>query len=223
MSTGRSTAIKYFRSTSGKSLRRNEQIRISPIRLIDENDEQVGVVELVDAKARALQAGLDLVEVSPKTRPPVCRIMDYGKWKYAQQKKERKGRAKHHDVELKEIRIRTPKIGDHDLGIKIQHAHQFLTRGDRVQFSLRYRGRELAHIEEGYKVFDRIKEALDELMKVEQDYRREGRRITMLLVPAPHKVEAKKKAEAEAKAAGSPATPAAEAPPTASAEAPPAS
>ncbi|MCE5325841.1 MAG: translation initiation factor IF-3 [Planctomycetaceae bacterium] len=168
---------------TGKSLRKNEQIRISPIRLIDENDAQVGIVELGDAKDRARQAGLDLVEVAPGSRPPVCRIMDYGKWKYAQQKKERKGRSKRHEVELKEIRIRTPKIGDHDLLIKTQHARDFLSRGDRVQFTLRFRGRELAHIDEGYKVFTQIKTNLADVAKIEQDFHREGRRITMLMVP----------------------------------------
>lgn len=126
---------------------------------------------------------MDLVEVSPRANPPVCRIMDYGKWMYANAKKDRKTKAKRHETELKQIRIRTPKIGDHDLEIKIHHAEKFIERGDRVQFSLRFRGRELAHIEEGQKVFQKIKESLAEITKVEQDFRREGRRITMLLVP----------------------------------------
>ena len=109
--------------------------------------------------------------------------MDYGKWKYAQSKKQRKSRAHRHEVELKEIRIKTPKIDVHDLMIKVQHARDFLERGDRVQFTLRFRGRELAHIDEGQKVFERIKTALEDLSKVDQDSRREGRRITMTLAP----------------------------------------
>jgi len=131
--------------------------------------------------ARAQAAGLDLVEVAPMSKPPVCRIMDYGKWKYAQRKKEQKAKAHRHETELKEIRIKTPKIGGHDLQIKVTHAREFLQRGDRVQFTLKFRGRELAHIDEGQKVFQAIKAELADCGKVEQDYRREGKRITMLL------------------------------------------
>ena len=117
--------------------------------------------------------------------------MDYGKWKYAQRKKEQKSKAHRHDTELKEIRIRTPKIGEHDLGIKVKRARGFLERGDRVQFTLRFRGRELAHIDEGQKVFRNIQESLADISKVDQNYRREGRRITMTLAPAAKKPEAK--------------------------------
>jgi len=131
----------------------------------------------------AREAGMDLVEVAPQSQPPVCRIMDYGKWKYAQRKKERKSKVHRHEAELKEVRIRTPKIGDHDLMIKVSHARDFLERGDRVQFSLRFRGRELAHIDEGQQIFKKIQENLADIAKVEQNFRREGRRITMLLAP----------------------------------------
>lgn len=109
--------------------------------------------------------------------------MDFGKFKYDQKKKEQKAKTKRHETELKEIRIKTPKIGDHDLGIKIRNAEEFLTRGDRVQFSLRFRGRELAHIDEGRNVFEKIKKALAEIAKVDQHYRFEGRRLTMTLAP----------------------------------------
>jgi translation initiation factor IF-3 len=153
------------------------------VRLIDESNQQVGIVEIHEALARARQSGLDLVEVAPQSSPPVCRIMDYGKWKYAQRKREQRSRAKRHESTLKEIRIRTPKIGEHDLEIKLAHAREFLQRGDHVQFTLRFRGRELAHVEEGRKIFNRIIEELAELAKVEQHYRREGRRITMKLTP----------------------------------------
>jgi translation initiation factor IF-3 len=151
--------------------------------LIDENDEQIGIVEVKEAQSRAREAGLDLVEVAPNARPPVCRIMDYGKWKYAQNKKDRKARAQRHEQELKGIRIKTPKIGEHDLGIKIQHARDFLSRGDRVQFELRFRGRELAHVDEGQRIFERIKQELAEVAQVDRDYRFEGRRLTMMLAP----------------------------------------
>jgi translation initiation factor IF-3 len=159
------------------------------VRLIDENNEQVGIVETKDALSRARDAGLDLVEVAPNSRPPVCRILDFGKWKYAQRKKEQKSKAKRHETELKQIRIRTPKIGEHDLGIKVGHARDFLERGDRVQFSLRFRGRELAHIDEGQRVFERIKDTLSDVAKVEVNYRREGRRITMTLAPLGRKAD----------------------------------
>ncbi|MBN1942044.1 MAG: translation initiation factor IF-3 [Phycisphaerae bacterium] len=176
--------MKKFQQAS-KELRRNHRIRITPIRLIDENENQVGIVETRDAIARALEVGLDLVEVSPSARPPVCRIMDYGKYKYALAKKERKSKAHRHEIELKEVRIKTPKIDDHDLMIKVNHAREFLERGDRVQFSLRFRGRELAHIDEGRDVFNKIIEALSDISKVDQSHRFEGRRLTMLLLPNP--------------------------------------
>ena len=169
-------------------MRCNEQIRISPIRLIDEDGKEVGIVEVREAISRARDAGIDLVEVAPQSKPPVCRIMDYGKWKYAQNKKEQKSKAHRHETQLKEIRIKTPKIGEHDLQIKVSHAKEFLQRGDRVQFTLRFRGRELAHLDEGKRIFDQIKTNLGELAKVDQDYRYEGKRITMTLAPAGKKL-----------------------------------
>jgi len=126
---------------------------------------------------------MDLVEVAPQSQPPVCRIMDYGKWMYMQRKKEQKAKAQRHETELKEIRIRTPKIGEHDLGIKVARAKGFLERGDRVQFTLRFRGRELAHIDEGHRIFQYIRTTLEEIAKVDQQNRFEGRRLTMTLAP----------------------------------------
>ena len=195
---------KHYHKDTSKNLRCNERIRISPIRLIGENDEQVGVVETRDALNRAREAGLDLVEVAPQSSPPVCRIMDYGKWKYSQSKKERKSKAQRHETELKEIRIKTPKIGEHDLDLKVHHAREFLERGDRVQFGLRFRGRELAHIDEGQKIFNRIKEQLEDIAKVEQDFRREGRRITMMLAPGAKKSPPQKPAPKKSPATKAP-------------------
>jgi translation initiation factor IF-3 len=154
---------------------------VPTVRLIDENDQQLGVVDVRDAIQKAREAGMDLVEVAPQSVPPVCRIMDYGKWMYSQRKKEQKAKSHRHETELKEIRIRTPKIGDHDLDIKLGHARDFLSRGDRVQFSLRFRGRELAHIDEGRRIFDHIKKGLEDISRVDQDFRFEGRRLTMTL------------------------------------------
>ena len=144
----------------------------------------------------AIEAGYDLVEVAPMAKPPVCRIMDFGKYKYALNKKQQKAKSHRHETELKEVRIRTPKIDAHDLGIKVNQARKFLERGDRVQFSLRFRGRELAHTDEGMAIFDQIRQALADLSKVDQPARFEGRRITMMLA-ATGKQEPRKRSENE--------------------------
>ena len=205
-----------------KSLRCNDRIRISPIRLIDQDDQQIGVIETLKALDMAREANLDLVEVAPQSDPPVCRIMDYGKWKYAQNKKQRRSKAHRHEVELKEIRIKTPKIDPHDLMIKVNRARGFLERGDRVQFTLRFRGRELAHIDEGLKVFESVKVALEGTSKVDQFPRREGRRITMLLAPTGSKKPAEKPADKSDERDSAPAAAPAAAPAPAPAAAPPA-
>jgi len=147
----------------------------------------------------ARDAGLDLVEIASGATPPVCRIMDYGKYKYDLAKKERRAKAQRHETELKEVRIRTPKIDQHDLMIKVNRAREFLSRGDRVQFSLRFRGRELAHIDEGQKVFGRIQAELEDCGKIDR-HRREGRRITMLITPLTKQQIQQNKREAAAKA-----------------------
>lgn len=167
---------------TGKRLRTNDQIRISPVRLIDDNDNQVGVVETEEAKRLARDAGLDLVEVAPNSRPPVCRIMDYGKWKYAQQKKEQKAKAHAKKSELKGMRLR-PKIDDHDLGLKVKKAREFLEDGDKVQFVMLFRGREMAHRDLGRNTMIDITETLADVSKVEQPPKMAGKRMTMLLTP----------------------------------------
>jgi translation initiation factor IF-3 len=131
----------------------------------------------------AREAGLDLVEVAPTARPPVCRIMDYGKWRYQQQKKEDKSRASSRGGQLKELKLRTVKIGDHDLMIKINHAREFLKEGNKVQFTLQFRGREMAHIDLGRDIFTKIKTELWPVSKVERDAKMEGRRMTLVLQP----------------------------------------
>lgn len=163
--------------------RHNEQIRISPVRLINEKEEQVGIVPTAEALRMAREAGLDLVEVAPTARPPVCRIMDYGKWRYQQQKKEDKSRASNRGGQLKEVKFRTVKIGDHDLLIKVNHARQFLKEGNKVQFTLQFRGREMAHTDLGRDIMNRVKQELFDVSKVERDARMEGRRMTMVLQP----------------------------------------
>lgn len=166
----------------GKQLRINDQIRISPIRLVDDNDEQVGVVDLVEAKRRAREAGLDLVEVAPMSSPPVCRIMDYGKWKYSQKKKEQKARTHSKQSELKEVRLR-PKIDTHDLQIKLEKAREFLDDGDKVQFTMIFRGREMAHRDIGLDSLREIRDGLASISKVESEPRLMGKRMTMVLAP----------------------------------------
>ena len=168
--------------TSGKRLRTNDRIRISPVRLIDENDKQVGVIDLEEAKTCARQAQLDLVEVAPQSSPPVCRIMDYGKWMYQQKKKEHKSSAQAHKSELKGMRLR-PKIDKHDLDIKVSKARQFLEESHKVQFTMLFRGREMAHRNLGMNVMNSVCDTLETLSKVEAPPRMMGRRMTMVLAP----------------------------------------
>jgi translation initiation factor IF-3 len=159
----------------------NEQIRISPIRLIGAEGEQHGIVPTSQALEMAREAGLDLVEVADKERPPVCKIMDYGKFKYAQSKKAHQ---KTHQQKLKEIRVR-PKTGDHDINTKIQQARQFLEHNDKVQVNVLFRGREMQHIEEGQRVMNQVLEALQNDCKIESPARMEGKRMVALLAPKP--------------------------------------
>lgn len=168
---------------SQEDLRVNERIRISPVRLIDQDGEQVGIVATDEARDIAAAAGLDLVEVAPNSRPPVCRIMDYGKYKYEQARKAKEAKKKQHTVTVKEIKLR-PKIEEHDYGFKMRHARRFLDDGDKVKFTLRFRGREMTHPELGERVLEKIKVDLGETIVVESDIRREGRTMTMLVGPA---------------------------------------
>jgi translation initiation factor IF-3 len=159
----------------------NEQIRITPIRLIGAEGEQHGIVPTAQALEMAREAGMDLVEVADKERPPVCKIMDYGKFKYAQSKKAHQ---KTHQQKLKEIRVR-PKTGEHDVNTKIQQARHFLEHNDKVQVNVLFRGREMQHIEEGQRVMNQVLEALMEHCKVESPARMEGKRMVALLAPKP--------------------------------------
>jgi translation initiation factor IF-3 len=165
------------------NFRHNEQIRISPIRLINDKEEQVGIVSTAEAQRMAREAGLDLVEVAPTARPPVCRIMDYGKWRYQQQKKEDKSRASSRAGRLKQINIDTIRIGEHDLEIKINRARDFLKEGNKVQFTLRFKGREMAHLDLGRNLFVKIKSELFLVSKVERDAKLEGKRMSLVLQP----------------------------------------
>jgi translation initiation factor IF-3 len=160
------------------NLRCNEQIRITPIRLIGENNDQVGVIETYEALKMARNAGLDLVEVAPNERPPVCRIMDYGKWKYHQKKNVKK----HHEQQLKELRLR-PKTDEHDREIKIKRAIEFLSHGDKVQFTMVFRGRERAHREIANEIFQGLIAELVEHAKIERPPVMDGRNMVMIVAP----------------------------------------
>lgn len=158
----------------------NEQIRARQVRLIAEDGEQVGVVSIQDALARAEEAGLDLVEISPNAEPPVCKILDYGKYKYEQQKKAAEARKKQKVIEVKELKFR-PNIDDHDYQVKIKAARRFLEEGDKVKITLRFRGREMSHMDLGMKVLTRVREELADIGKVESEARVEGRQAVMMM------------------------------------------
>ena len=156
----------------------NRQIRIPEIRLIDEKGEQIGVISTYDAMKRAEEAGLDLVEVSPTARPPVCRIMDFGKFKYAQRKKEKGGHKT--SSQLKELRVR-PAIDKHDLEYRLDAGRKFLEQGHKVQVVCIFRGRQMAHPEHGYQVMKTVADTLADISKIESHPKLMGRRMTMLL------------------------------------------
>ncbi|MCW8084496.1 translation initiation factor IF-3 [Sabulicella glaciei] len=160
----------------------NEEIRVPQVRLIDENGEMLGVLSIRDALYRAYQAGMDLLEISPNAVPPVCKITDYGKFKYEQQKKANEARKKQKVVEIKEIKVR-PNIDDHDYDVKMRQARSFIGEGDKVKVTLRFRGREMAHQELGVKLLERIRTELGELVKVESMPRLENRQMVMVLAP----------------------------------------
>ena len=159
----------------------NEQIRISPVRLIGVNGDQLGVVPTAQALEMAREAQLDLVEVAATERPPVCKIMDFGKFKFLQKQKQ-KDKTKSHHQKLKEIRVR-PKTGDHDVDTKVNQARKFLEHKDKVLVYVVFKGRELQHIEEGRRIMGSILEKLADLAKVEKSPSMEGKRMTAMLAP----------------------------------------
>ncbi|MBT3660490.1 MAG: translation initiation factor IF-3 [Rhodospirillaceae bacterium] len=160
----------------------NEDIDVDNVRLIDADGSQVGVVSIAEAQEMADEAGLDLVEISPHADPPVCKVLDYGKYKYEAQKKANEARKKQKIIEVKEIKMR-PGIEDHDYQVKMRSVRKFIGNGDKVKMTIRFRGREMAHQELGLRVLDRVREDLDEEVKVEQFPRTEGRLMTMVVAP----------------------------------------
>ena len=160
----------------------NRQIRISPVRVIGSDGTQLGVMPVDEALSAAQERGLDLVEVSPLARPPVVKIMDYGKFKFEQAKASRAARKKQHVIHLKEVKYR-PGISDHDFEFKTRHAREFLQDGNKVKVTMMYRGRQMAHVEIGRGVLDRVAAELKDVGKIEQEPRLEGRNMTMVIGP----------------------------------------
>ncbi len=163
-------------------VRRNELIHAREVRVIGVEGEQLGIMSRNDAIAAAREAACDLVEVSPNSDPPVCRIMDYGKFKYAQQKKRQDAKKRQAVVQVKEIKVR-PKTDDHDYETKLKHVRRFLEDGDRCKVTVFFRGREIVHKDRGLDILQRFITDLGETARVEQEPRAEGRTLQMLLVP----------------------------------------
>ncbi len=152
------------------------------VRLISADGQQVGVMPTKEALAMAVEAHLDLVEVAPQASPPVCRIMDYGKYKYQQSKKQQEARRKATTIQVKEVKVR-PKIEEHDMGFKLRNAKRFLEDGDKVKISVIFRGREIAHTDRGFRILTQMAEALAEVGTVEQNPKLEGRNLSMIVTP----------------------------------------
>ncbi len=163
-------------------MRVNEQIRVPEVRLIGADGQQVGVMSLKEALALAAEANLDLVEVAPQANPPVCRVMDYGKYKYQQSKKQQEARRRQTVIQVKEVKVR-PKIEEHDMGFKLRNTRRFLGEGDKVKISVIFRGREIAHTDRGYQLLARMAEALADVGVVEQHPKLEGRNLSMIVAP----------------------------------------
>lgn len=161
----------------------NEQIRISPVRLIGHDGEQHGIVQLDQARQTAADVGMDLVEVAPGARPPVVKVMDWGKYQFEQQKRAKEAKKRQHTVDVKEVKLR-PRTDDHDFQFKIRNAQRFLKKGKKVKITVRFRGPELRRPELGREVMESVAEAVEDLAVVESRSRKiEGRQLTMMLAP----------------------------------------
>ncbi len=170
-------------SANSKEPRINKNIRAPKIRVINADGDMVGVVSLEEGLNLAKSAGLDLVEVSPNAEPPVCKVLDYGKYKYMQQKRANEARKKQKVIHIKEVKVR-PTIDRHDLDVKMRNVRKFLDAGDKVKVTLRFRGREMSHQELGLKLLNEIREELGDTIKVEHAPKLEGRQMIMIIAPA---------------------------------------
>ena len=172
-----------FKPRKDEGPRINEAIREDEVRLIDEDGEQIGIVKIADALQRAENAGLDLVEVSPSAKPPVCKILDFGKYKYEQQKKAAEARKKQKTIDVKEVKIR-PGIEKHDYEVKMRNARRFLEGGDKVKVTMRFRGREMAHQDIGLQRLKDMQKELADVGETELQPKLEGRQMIMVLAPS---------------------------------------
>jgi translation initiation factor IF-3 len=170
------------RNIADKYIRINERIRVPQVRLIDTTGEQIGIVPTREALRMALEKGFDLVEISPTAKPPVCKIMDYGKYKYELNKKAKSAKKKQHIIQMKEMRLR-PKIEEHDYQFKLKHIQEFLKEGNKVKVFVEFRGREMAHQELGHKIIQRLEEDLKDLGIIEQKAKMEGRNLSLTFMP----------------------------------------
>ncbi|MCR4399749.1 MAG: translation initiation factor IF-3 [Syntrophomonadaceae bacterium] len=193
-----------------KDWRINEEIRVREVRLIDENGEQVGIVPTREALQMSIEKNLDLVEIAPGAKPPVCRLMDYGKFRYEQSKRDKEARKKQRVITVKEVKMR-PNIEQHDFLVKAKNAERFLLDGDKVKVTIMFRGREISHPQLGHKLCVRLAEQLASIATVEREPKLEGRNMTMVLNPRPDVVKASEAAKGAepAKAGSAKAAPAA--------------
>ena len=178
--------MRFRRDVPQDGVRRNDQIRAREVRVIGAEGEQIGVLPKQEALALAREAGLDLVEVAANAEPPVCRIMDFGKFKYEQQQKKKEAKRNQSVVQIKEIKVR-PKTDDHDFETKVQHIKRFLGDGDLVKVTVFFRGREIVHKDRGLSILERVIADTKDVGKVEQEPRAEGRTLQMLLTPVAKK------------------------------------
>ena len=169
---------------SKETMRINEEIRAKEVRLTSATNEPLGIVQLRDALQMAVEQNLDLVEVAPTAKPPVCRIMDFGKFKYEQQKREKEVKKKQKIVTVKEVKLR-PNIEDHDFEVKFKNAQRFLQDGDKVKVTIMFRGRELSHPELGRKVLDKMAIQIKDIANIERGAKLEGKNMIMILAPKP--------------------------------------
>ncbi len=169
-------------SISKETVRINEEIRVREVRVTNADGEQLGIMQTRDALHMAIEQHLDLVEVAPKAKPPVCRIMDFGKYRYEQQKREKEARKKQKVITIKEVKLR-PNIEQHDFDVKLKNASRFLQDGDKVKVTIMFRGRELSHPELGKEILERFAEALKDTVSVERDAKLEGKNMIMILAP----------------------------------------
>ncbi len=173
-------------------MRINEEIRIREVRVTGANGEQLGIMLTRDALKLAEEQHLDLVEVAPKAKPPVCRIMDFGKYRYEQQKRDKEARKKQKVITVKEVKLR-PNIEQHDFDVKLKNAQRFIEEGNKVKVTIMFRGRELSHPEIGSEVLDRMAKAMEETVTVERAAKLEGKNMTMILSPKAQNAKKSKK------------------------------